>query len=292
MTAEQKLIKSTKLSVKIKSLHADGLNINYIETGSGDPIIFLHGLNIGWGMWYQNLSSLSKKFKIYAIDLPGAGNSSDINYQTYDVDKYISILKQFLKLNNISKPIIIGHSFGGFLGAKLALDKKSQVRKLVLINPMGFTDYIPRKFFILSFPRVVSTLTKTLLKPTKKFITSFLLNALFKKSALKNDFLNYYLESLKHSGRHPLNFMSSMVDKGKISSSLLFDHQTYRLKIPKLVIFGSKDPLFPYKSVTANIKKLHNSIIHVYKNSGHVPPIEESAKLNKQILEFLSSNSN
>lgn len=292
MTSEQKLIKSTKLPIKTKSVQIDGLDINYVELGRGHPVVFLHGLNIGWGMWYQNFYMLFKKFKIYSLDLPGAGNSSDINYHTFGLDKYIHVLEHFLKINKISKPILVGHSFGGLLAARLAANKKNDIQKIVIINSMGFTDFIPRKFFILSFPKVVQTLTKTLLKPTKKFITSFLQNALFRKNALKNDFLHYYLDSLKTPSRHPLNFMSSLVTKGKINQSFLFDESIYTSKVPKLVIFGSKDPLFPFKTISPNLKKLHNSAVHIYTHSGHVPPIEESAKLNQHILKFLSSGPN
>ena len=54
-----------------KFIDLDGLSTHYIEKGSGEPVILLHGFFFDTYMWDKNIDALAERFKVYAIDLWG-----------------------------------------------------------------------------------------------------------------------------------------------------------------------------------------------------------------------------
>jgi pimeloyl-ACP methyl ester carboxylesterase len=109
----------------------DGLNINYIQYGSGHDIILLHG-------WGQNIEMMKPvgdnfcdRFRITILDLPGFGESDEPK-EAWNIDKYNNFLENFISELGIKKPIVIGHSFGGRLAIRYSA--RNSIEKLVLFG--------------------------------------------------------------------------------------------------------------------------------------------------------------
>ena len=56
-----------------KFIELDGLSTHYIEKGSGEPVILLHGFFYDTYMWNKNIDALAERYKVYAFDLWGFG---------------------------------------------------------------------------------------------------------------------------------------------------------------------------------------------------------------------------
>ena len=107
------------------------LEINYECTGDGPDVILLHG-------WGQNIESfrptidfLKDNFRVWAIDLPGFGESQEPSYG-FNIYEYENILSEFIKQNNIKNPTLVGHSFGGRI-AIIYASRDNNINKLFLI---------------------------------------------------------------------------------------------------------------------------------------------------------------
>lgn len=113
-------------------LEINDINLNYIEYGDGDKsLIFLHG-------WGQNIDMMrpladyfKKEYKIYIIDLPGHGKSSEPTF-AYHVDDFAEILRKFIEIKNIKNFTLIGHSFGGKVSL-LYQSKYHKADKLIML---------------------------------------------------------------------------------------------------------------------------------------------------------------
>ena len=68
MNSEYNLAKIVGTGLKIHQVKINSYTINYITMGKGEPVLLLHGLNIGWGEWYPNIAALSKQFTVYAVE--------------------------------------------------------------------------------------------------------------------------------------------------------------------------------------------------------------------------------
>lgn len=106
------------------------ININYIQYGSGEDVLLLHG-------WGQNIAMMNpigenlKNKKVTIVDLPGFGESDEPKEELSIYD-YADIVKELMDELKIKKPTIIGHSFGGRIGIIYA--SKYDINKLVLLG--------------------------------------------------------------------------------------------------------------------------------------------------------------
>ncbi len=98
----------------------NGLSIAYQVEGHGEPVILLHGNGLSRGMWKHNVGPLSLRFKVFAPDLPGFGQS-DKPDADYGVEYYVEFLRSFMDALQIEKAAIVGHSFLGVVAATFAV---------------------------------------------------------------------------------------------------------------------------------------------------------------------------
>ena len=116
------------MEIKIQNV-----NINYMQYGKdkGKDIILLHG-------WGQNIEmmkplgdSFSNKYRITILDFPGFGQSEEPK-EPWNIEKYNSMLEEFINKVGIKKPIVIGHSFGGRVAIRYSA--RNPIEKLVLFG--------------------------------------------------------------------------------------------------------------------------------------------------------------
>ena len=102
------------------------------STGGNMPIIILHGL-LGTG---DNWASISRRyaregFTTHAIDLPCHGRSPHI--EDISIDSFARCVEDYMEEHHIDRAVIIGHSLGGKVAMRLALDSE-RVEKLIVID--------------------------------------------------------------------------------------------------------------------------------------------------------------
>ena len=86
--------------------------IAYYKTGKGPDIILIHGLGLRSVSWIEQIKILKKNFTIYSLDLPWHGQSKNLSHNKLTLKGFCSEITKFIKLFDIYKPIIIGHSLG------------------------------------------------------------------------------------------------------------------------------------------------------------------------------------
>ena len=94
--------------------------IAYHKTGTGPAIILIHGLGLRSESWLEQIKILKKDYTIYSIDLPGHGKSNLLSQKKSTLKGYCSEIIKFIKLSNINKPILIGHSLGALITIEIA----------------------------------------------------------------------------------------------------------------------------------------------------------------------------
>ncbi len=284
-----RLAATLKTPLESKKLQIGKYSINYVTAGRGFPILLIHGANIGWPQWYLNLDSLDQKHKIIAVDLPGAGGSSKVNFRKTDFeDDYVDIVDQLVKKLGLSKVDIIGSSFGGWIAMKLAIAGRPYMRKLILANPIGFTRHMPLQFRPVSVWPLAVIMSKTALKPVRsnKNLEKFMRDVFHNKELpLKTEFIDYFYELSKTS--HNLLFISKLSAMTGMRKQLFLADQLGKISNQTLVIWGKQDPLMPYKTVRDNLELIPNVKVEVLDDIGHMPPVESPQRFNELVLEFL-----
>lgn len=109
----------------------DGTPIAYLRTGSGPPLVLVHGTSSDHTRWAPVLPALGMKFTIYAMERRGRGTSGDAPTFAFEreFDDVVALV------NSINEPVnLLGHSYGGICCLEALLRTKN-IRKLIIYEP-------------------------------------------------------------------------------------------------------------------------------------------------------------
>ena len=118
-----------------QTIEVDGLAVQVVKGGSGDPLLILHE-ELGHPGWMNYHEALSQSFELTVPSHPGFGGSAFVDWIMNMRDLagwYLTALDDM----GIQKTNLLGFSLGGWLAAELATMDPSRFNKLVLVNPMG-----------------------------------------------------------------------------------------------------------------------------------------------------------
>lgn len=139
---------------------AGGLPIHYKRTGTGPPLLLLHGSGSSLQSWDHVTSALSGVCDVIRPDLPGFGLTGPRPDRDYRVQTYAKTVALLLDTLGIGAVTVVGNSLGGNIGWNIALDYPDQVDRLVLINATGYPD----KSLPLAFRLARSTVGRVMLR--------------------------------------------------------------------------------------------------------------------------------
>lgn len=109
------------------------INLNYKESGQGEPIVILHGLFGTLDNWQTIAKGLSENYTVFTLDLRNHGRSPHVegvfNYEIMAED-----VAEFMQKNWLHEARVVGHSMGGKVAMQLALNNPDFVKKLAVID--------------------------------------------------------------------------------------------------------------------------------------------------------------
>ena len=134
---------------ELKNIIIDGINLTYEESGpenqDGTAVLLMHG----WGCDHTTVRSIADainhKIKVFNVDLPGHGKSSEPP-TAWGVDDFTRLMEKFCKEIGIKDPIPIGHSFGGRISILMA--SRNGIKKMVLVDAAGIKPKRSPKYYV------------------------------------------------------------------------------------------------------------------------------------------------
>lgn len=121
------------------SVEVSGVTVSGVRRrGSGPPLVLFHGAYGDWTHWGRNLEGLSTASDVYALDLPGFGDSGDWPGE-FTYPGYLNLLAEAVRAVSSSPVILAGYSYGASLAARLALHAPDLARAAVLVSLVGRT---------------------------------------------------------------------------------------------------------------------------------------------------------
>jgi pimeloyl-ACP methyl ester carboxylesterase len=118
------------------------MQIRLKETGSGQPVIFVHGNPDSADMWDGVITRLPQGYRYLAPDLPGFGESSAADSFDWSIANRGKWVNHVLDAAGVTEPIhVVGHDHGGVFTASFAVQYPDRVKKLVLQNVLFNADY-------------------------------------------------------------------------------------------------------------------------------------------------------
>lgn len=249
-----------------------GVHIRVFETGSGVPLVFLHGAG---GLFAENLflDRLAERYHVFIPELPGYGESSgeelledmlDVTLHGWDVVAALGL----------SKPHLVGHSMGGMIAAEMACIAPNDLSKLVLVAPAGL--WIPEH----PIPDIFS------------FLPHEFASVLFHDRAQGEALLTGGLD-LKN--RDALKeFYIGNTRRLSMAGKILFpipnrrlSKRLYRLTAPTLLLWGQSDRLIPPVYAERFRALIPQAELMLIDQAGHMLPYEQPGAFVPAVSRFL-----
>ena len=256
------------------------MKLNFKKSGSGDPLLILHGLFGSLDNWATLAKKLAEKYTVYLIDQRNHGHSphaDEFNYEVMSDD-----LSELIKNESLNKVNIIGHSMGGKTAMLYATLNPDKVNKLIVV------DIAPKEY-----PVTHDDIIKALQSVDLKNITErneadaqlqkkiddestrqFLLKSLYRKNNSESKFAwKFNLEAISN---HIENVGEAL------PQNAIFDGDT-------LFINGANSDYITKKDYDLIHYHFPNSKIVTIKNAGHWVHAEQPEELFKTVTEFIDS---
>lgn len=114
--------------------------IHYEVLGRGRPVILLHSWVGSWRYWVPTMQNLQLKYRVYALDLHGFGDTSK-NPQKYAIDNQVKLISDFMNAMAIPKAAFVGHGLGAWVTAEFSRLNPDKAPRIMLIDAPLF--YVP-----------------------------------------------------------------------------------------------------------------------------------------------------
>ena len=266
----------------------DGTFIRYTEQGAGQPLLLLHTIRNRLEYSDQLLPYLTKKFKIYVVDLPGHGDSPINKKTNYDQGFLTDSIVSFIEDLNLKNLTIAGESIGAVLAATIAIKIPNRIKKIFCFNTYDydkrFAQGVMRGNFMATFLLFHVSLPLGLgvfFAKLESFPTLWMIfrGGVHKKSAITSEYIKLLCTSTKKPGfiYHERNVFQN-------HKSWLNDESLYQgLKTPVNLIYGESDWSKKDEKLKT-MEALGLSSFNTMNETGHFSFLESPKEVSEIIL--------
>jgi pimeloyl-ACP methyl ester carboxylesterase len=123
--------------VSDRRVRVDGMDLQYLEAGSGPPLLLLHGHEQSATSWRWVLPALARTHRVLALSLPGHGESGPAVNGYAPGRDLAPLVADFLDTLGVGSLHVVGNSVGGAVALRVALADPARVRTLTLVDSAG-----------------------------------------------------------------------------------------------------------------------------------------------------------
>lgn len=251
----------------------DNQLVHYEVLGRGRPVLFLHGWMGSWRYWFPTMERVAEQYRTYSFDFWGFGESRRKNTPE-SIQNYSAQVIRFLNELGIDRVMLVGHSMGGMVALKTAIDHPNRIVRVAAVGAP-----------------IVGDSLSWLLKLTNQQIIA---NTFARTSWLRRFMFRHFLGETNDPA------VSEILDDSLKSSSTTLQRsvssmwrtdlrpELTRLNVPALIVHGGRDEV-----VNPNQADLFRNIpsakVVVMPHSRHFPFLEEPERFNETLLHFLAN---
>jgi abhydrolase domain-containing protein 6 len=255
-----------------------GHRIHYLEGGEGETVLLLHGIFAEKDHWVEFSRQLTPHYRVIALDLPGFGESSRFDHQSYGYPEQVQRLHGLVQQLKLGSVHLAGNSMGGTLAALYAIEHPEQVRSVAFIGaPHGIRSARPSEADF----RIESGEIPLIAASAHEF--ERMLDMLF----VERPFLPRPI--LHDAERKALAGAAGNVriwNEQRQHADLLH-RQLHRLSHPTLALWGAQDRIFDVSGAEVVESILPEQQMHVMPGTGHLPMMERPRESASLYLSFL-----
>lgn len=248
--------------------------VHYEVFGRGRPVLFLHGWLGSWRYWFPTMDVVADHFRTYSFDFWGFGDSRRKNIQE-SIQNYSDQVIRFLDALGIDQVILVGHSMGGMVALKTAINHPERVTRVATVGApivgdslswlLKLTDRPIYAAAFAGFPWLRRYLFRLFLGETND-------------SAVQ-EIIDDSVKSTAQSLRRAIHSMLRTDLRPELS----------RIHVPALIVHGGRDDIVDPNQVDL-FDHISAAQVVFMPGSRHFPFLDEAELFNDVLLRFLKQN--
>lgn len=265
--------------------------IHLSELGNGYPVLMLHGGGpgaSGVSNYTRNLEALAKHFRVLVPDMPGYGKSSKGVKRSDPFGDLAETMLGLLDALKIERAHVVGNSYGGACGLRMALDQPKRVSSLVLMGPGGIntTRGLPTAGLncLLNYYGGKG--------PSREKLATFIREYLVNDGSRIPDSVidDRYQSSIDPEvvAQPPLRRPNNLATALRMDFTR--DRRLPKCQTPTLVLWGANDKVNRPSGGETLRKALPNCDLYLFANTGHWVQWERAEEFNATTTAFLHQN--
>lgn len=259
-----------------KTINYRNHKLCYSISGSGTPLILIHGFGEDSRIWEPWIRELSQSYRVITPDLPGSGHSDIMADQKSGLEEYADAIGNVLESEHIDKCIMAGHSMGGYIALSFAERKREMLKGLCLVHSTCFADNEEKKEIR---KRSIAFIRKN---GGREFLQTSV-PGLFHNAALHTKIIKETLTQMEGISPEVLiQYQEAMLKRPDRS------HVPKSLSVPFFFQIGRHDQAVSFESSLLQCHLPAISEIQILRNCAHMGMLEEPAESLRGISSYLS----
>jgi len=251
----------------------------YDETGSGKPILFIHGFPLNRKMWEPQIEAFSDNMHVIAPDLRGHGETEAIP-GPYEMEMLADDCHGLLEALGVTQPVVVcGLSMGGY--ATLAFYRKYPERAagLILAATRAGADSEEGK----------ANREKAAAQAQEKGVSA-IIDGMLPKILAPGTY-----ETRPELVERVREMMAETSVEGVVGAQLGMKERPdstpllTQIRVPTLVLHGAEDQILPPSEAEATHTAIQGSQLHILPDAGHLLNLEQPERFNRAVADFLAA---
>lgn len=273
----------------LRRVELPGATVDYAEIGSGEPIVFVHGLAGCWRNWLENLPQLGRGYRAIALDLPGFGDSPMPSWEI-SMPNYGRLIHDFCERLGVDRvAALVGNSMGGFVATEAVIQRPGRFERLVLVSAAGISFWEAHDRRAKAISRTIEAAAPYLLNGDRRYLLTRPRGRKLAFGRVARDPARLRPELLKEQTRPGLS-AAGFVDA--FTSIVGYDtrERLPEIEIPTLVVWGLNDQIVPVEAALGYHRLIPRSRLEIFERTGHLPMLERPARFNRLLEDFVESS--
>jgi 2-hydroxy-6-oxonona-2,4-dienedioate hydrolase len=280
-------------TVHDRRIAVDGRDTQYLEAGTGSPLLLIHGHEQSAASWRWVIPALARTHRIIALSLPGHGDSAAL------VDRYSTgadltpFVAAFLDALDIAPPLdVVGHSAGGAIALRLALADPHRIRTLTLVDSAGLGREVHPLLVLDTLPIIgelailISRLPGGALSRTT-MSTAMLFAQPWRAPA---EFVSEHHALARRPGQLEASTTMARTLFGPCGQRQVLLDRLPTLTTPTLVVWGGCDHVLPAHQAQTAVNLLPHGRLSVIPDCGHLPHVEQPDQFVAVLSDWLTDH--
>lgn len=278
------------------TIRANGAAFHVARTGSGRPLLLLHGWPEFWLTWKPVMARLADRYSLIAPDLRGFGDS-DKPHGPYGPDQHTDDILALLDALGIDQAGVVGHDVGGAVMQPLARKAPERIAGLMLFDfvypgigaRMAAPDRLNHIWYQ-SFHQMemAPALVGATRESCRTYIGHFLREWSHRKAAF-DDVIEDFADNFFKPGNLAGGFAHYRASHaGRVKMMQGEAPALPPITVPTCIRWAEHDPLFPYSWTDRLGETFSNLDLAMFPDVGHFPHREDPDRAAAEIAGFFA----